>query len=259
MNYGISDFLSEVTKFLISNRLNSNSKCNYIIILSLFSGFPSSAVYLKKAYENKEISKEELEYMLSFCFFSNPLFVIGTIGSLLLGNKRIGIMILFSHYISNFIIAYIFRKKTKNKEKVDFKKAFNTMKNKISTSKPLANVLKDIIIESIDTLLLLLGIISIFLIISNVLLNEITEPFQSIINGILEMTGGIKRISSLDIAQYFKIIFILFFISFGGISIHIQILSILDKIKINYKRFVFKRILSSIISILVFSLFYLWY
>ena len=77
-------------------------------------------------------------YLLNFCFFSNPLFIIGTIGILLLGNKKLGILILISHYLSNFIIAIVTRKKKNNKEIINIRYGFYKMKEKINKSKPFA-------------------------------------------------------------------------------------------------------------------------
>lgn len=256
INYGVSDIISEITKPVLSNILNIDEKCNYIIILSLLSGFPSSSKYIYDSYNEKEISESDARYLLYFCFFSNPLFIIGTIGLILLGNKKLGILILISHYLANFILAYLIRNKEKRKSKVNIRNAFSKMKLKISKSKKFGEVLKISVIDSINTLLLLLGIITIFLILVNIFSNliNLNNLNNGIISGILEMTSGIRKISNLNINLRLKLSIITGFLSFGGISIHMQILAILEDFNLKYSKFLLYRIIAVIISIILINL-----
>lgn len=253
INYGVSDCISEITKPILSNILNINEKCNYIIILSLLSGFPSSSKYIYDSYKENEISEEDARYLLYFCFFSNPLFIIGTIGILLLGNKKLGLLILISHYLANFILAFLIRNKEKRKSKVNIRNAFSKMKLKISKSKKFGEVLKISVINAINTLLLLLGIITIFLIIVNIFssLINLNDLDKGLISGILEMTSGIRQISSLNINLRLKLAIITGFLSFGGISIHMQILAILEDFNLKYSKFLIYRLITVLISVIL--------
>ena len=104
--------------------------------------------------------------------------------------------------------------------------------------------------KTINTLLLLLGIITTFLVLSKIVNNiiNLNTIYQSFINGILEMTQGIKYVSMLSIPLNIKASIITFFISFGGISIHLQITSILSDTNIKYKYYLFSRIIHATIS-----------
>ena len=257
INYGISDVISEITKPVLSNILNIDEKCNYIIILSLLSGFPSSSKYIYDSYKNNEISEDYARYLLYFCFFSNPLFIIGTIGVILLGNKKLGFLVLISHYLSNFILAFLIRNKEKRKSKVNIRNAFSKMKLKISKSKKFGEVLKVSVVNAINTLLLLLGIITIFLILVNIFssLISLNDLDKGIISGILEMTSGIRQISCLNINQNLKLSIITGFLSFGGISIHMQILAILEDFDLKYNKFLIYRLISTFIAIILINIF----
>ena len=52
---------------------------------------------------------EEANKLIRFTHFSNPLFIINVIGTIIIGNKTLGILVLLSHYLSNFIIGFIYR------------------------------------------------------------------------------------------------------------------------------------------------------
>ena len=68
------------------------------------------------------------------------------------------------------------------------------------------------------------------------------------------MTQGIYYIASSNINIILKASIITFFLSFGGISIHMQVFSILKDYKLKYSNYLLARIFHGLIS---FSLVYL--
>ena len=67
--------------------------------------------------------------------------------------------------------------------------------------------------------------------------------------GILEMTQGLNSLINLDII--FKDAITIFFITFGGLSIHTQVKCILDNANLEYKFFLKGRILQMVIALLL--------
>jgi len=252
VSYGISNLFSEILKPLVVNLLHLPANCGYTIILSLFSGFPSSAKFIKDELEKKEIDLDTANYLLKFCHFSSPLFVVGTIGNSLLGSAKLGFLILISHYIGSFIVALIYRNKDHKEtdNKINLENALRKTNRQAHTSRTFANVLRNAIKNAFDVLFLLLGIISVFLIITTILTNIIplTEIQKSLFCGILEMTQGIKYVSLLNLPVIYRMLFMTSFISFGGLSIHTQVLSILSNYKIDYLSYFLSRIIHVIIS-----------
>ena len=73
------------------------------------------------------------------------------------------------------------------------------------------------------------------------------------------MTQGLKYISILEIPLKLKAILSVMIISFGGLSVHMQIFSILSDTKIKYLPFLTARVMHAFISsFLVFILFDFW-
>lgn len=256
INYGFIELIGELFKNIMSRFFHLPGEASFVLIGSIISGFPSSSKYINELLENNQINEEEASYLLKFNHFSNPLFVIGTIGTLLLNNKNIGILILLVHIITNFIIAFLFRPK-ENKyqsDKISLIKGINKMhKKRINNNSSFSEILSNSIFKTIKTLLLLLGIITTFIII-NTLFKKVfnLNPFiSSILSGILEMTGGIKNISLLNIPLNLKTSIITFFISFGGFSIHMQVMSILSKTNIKYLPYFVARIIHGLIASLI--------
>jgi len=253
VNYGLIELLSELFKNFM-RLFGLTGECAFPFFGSIISGFPSGSKYTKQLLDDNIISIEEANHLIMFTHFSNPLFIIGTIGSILLNNKKIGIIILISHILGNVIVGLIFRKRNYiKKEKISIKHALSKMhKKRISNKNNFITILSNSIYNTIDLLILLLGIIIVFLIFSNLICKfNINDNLLLIFKGILEMTQGIKMVSVSDNSLLIKSIFITFFISFGGFSVHMQVSSIINGTKIKYKNFLIARIIHSIISVIL--------
>lgn len=259
IHYGFVEFVGEILKKTMNRCFHLPGEASFVVIGSLVSGFPSSSKYISELLSNKQITQEEASYLLKFNHFSNPLFVIGTIGTLLLNNRNLGILILLIHIISNFIIAYLYRPKNNpyKGNSSSFINGINKMhKKRIKDNSSFSEVLSKSIFKTIQTLLLLLGIITTFIIATTLLKKvlRLSAFSSSIISGLLEMTGGIKNIALLQIPLSMKACIIIFFISFGGFSIHMQVMSILADTKISYLPYLLTRILHGIISSSILAL-----
>lgn len=260
INYGFVELLSELFK-PIMNRLNISNNASFILVMSLISGYPSNAKYTKELYSKGLINRNDAERILTFTHFSNPLFILGTLAVSFLNNYKVALLILIIHYSTNIIISLIFRNKKvlSNKTKANLKIGVNKMHNaRIKNNKAFGTILKESIINSINTLLLILGTLTVFLVITSIINNSlnINPYFKSIISGFFEMTQGLKSVSLLDISLKLKSTLSIMIISFGGISVHMQIISILSDTDISYIPFFTARLLHSAISgILLFMCF----
>lgn len=251
INYDFVKYISNLFKPLMNKLFKINSKCAFVLVMSMISGFPSNAKYTKDLYLNGEITELEASKILMFTHFSNPLFIMGAIAITFLNNKRAAIIILIIHYLSNFIVGILLRNIIK------------TPINNINIKKELSHesfskVLSKAILNSINTLFLILGTIIFFLILTNIINNlfNLNDYVKALLSGILEMTGGISNISKLTLSLKYKSILIGMILSFGGISVHMQVNSIISDTPIKYQPFLISRLLhSSITGILIYLLF----
>ncbi len=265
IHYGFVEFLSELLKGFMYRFFRMSGNASFVFVMSMISGFPSSAKYIRELYLKGLLDESESTKLLMFTHFSNPLFILGTVSLLFLQNKEIGLFILLCHYITNFIIGFLFRNwyKTKQKpERVSLKKAILAMHQKrMSSKKSFGSVVSKALMNSINTLLLILGTVTMFLIVTTILDHNLSlgSYYQSILNGFVEMTQGLKYVSLLAIPLKYKSIMTVMILSFGGLSVHMQVLSILSDTKIKYLPFFTARLLHAAISgILVSTLFDVW-
>lgn len=265
INYGFIELVGELFKPIMNKCFKLKGVSAFVFIMSLVSGFPSNAKYVRELYLGGHINEFEGTKLLTFTHFSNPLFILGTISILFLNNKEIGLLILMCHYLGNIIIGFIFRNYHISEVEdgsVSLKRAILNMHNKrISNKKSFGSVLSEALVNGIDTLLLIFGVVTVFLVITTIIDNNInlSSYYQSILNGIFEMTQGLKYVSILDIPLKIKGTLSVMFISFGGVSVHMQLISILSDTKIKYFPFLVARIIHAFISsFLFFILFDIW-
>lgn len=230
---------SLLIEYQILDIIPININSIYIYILSLISGFPSGSKYIKELLDNNKISYEEANSLILFSHFPNPLFIMGSVNSLL--NKNICFKLLVSILLSNFIIL-LFTKKYKKKHN-------NTIYNK-----NFSKILKNSIYKSIKTIILIYGTSIFFYLISSIITKYIyfNQYLYILISGIFDLTKGIFSTIIIN-NQFIRSIIILIFTTFGSLSIHIQVKSILEDTLL-YKSFIRGRIIGTILTFIIFLL-----
>ena len=233
---GLPEILCNLFGNLFSKVFHTSPYGAFAFFMSLFSGTPANAYLIKNLVNQKKITPNEAEYIFSFSFFTNPLFYFNMLNYLFKGNNNLILKLFLFPYFTNLLLAYIFRPS----QKLIDKKISFLEKNTSSFSYVLINSIKN----SVNTLLMILGTITIFFII-NSLINPSNIPF---ISGILEISQGLNNLYNLDI--FHKILFTLLFISFGGLSIYFQIISIFIDTHISLNSFFKFRFFQCLLAII---------
>ena len=247
INYDIINDLNKQFEFLMK-KFRVNKNVSFIFIMSIFGGSPSNANYILESLNKNLININDANKSLQFCHFLNPIFIISTIGYQFLGSKIIGLKILFSHYIGNIILGLF--NKNKNFEILNDK--INTIGIKRNNRENFFIILKKSILNIANTLILMLGIITFFIIITT-LLNQILNLNNNykFIFGLLEITQGLKFLSNSNLNIGIKAIISSFLISFGGFCIHLQTFCIISNKKVRYRTYFISRIMHGLISSIV--------
>ena len=247
----ISDLLIEFNFINILNNTISkvfkvNSSSTYVLIISMISGFPSGAKNIIKLMDKKILNTDRANLLITYTHFSNIAFILGFIGSILKDNK-LTIIILISHFISNFIIAIFIN--------TDTKYIYNKI-NKNNSNLGIA--LSNSIISNIKVLVLIYGTMIFFSTFSYVICNilPINNYIKLFINGLLDLSSGINTLNTISMPIFNKSLLILIFISFGSISVHMQVKMIINNTKIKYSNYLLGRISQVGISILLYLLIY---
>ena len=246
INAGLPFFFYKLCNALFKKLFHTSGIAAYVFIMSLISGTPSQAYILKNLVESGKINDKEASHYLYFTYFSNPLFLTLILSTCFTSNSVFKIILI--HYISNIIIGILVRKNAPE---------IREIKLDSNLSLNIGNVLIKSITRAINTLLMILGTIVFYMLLSYLIMQfiPVSGILKVLISGILEITNGLNLLSPLFISNSLKELLAILIISFGGISIHTQIKAILEDTHISYCCFLKGRFMQTLISGLLILLF----
>ncbi len=244
VNTNILNFLDNIFSPLFNKIFNTSGNTFSLFILSTISGSPTNAYIINESLKNKNITNKTAQKLMTYTYFSNPLFLYNILKSSF--NNFIIFKIIFFHYFANIITGIILRFNGKD----DPIKINNSINNQ-----NILLIIPKSISKSINTLLMILGCITFYMIISNILI-KITSLNPVLIKGILEITQGLHLLNTLKYKSILKEIIAIALISFGGLSIHTQVLALIND-KNLYKCYFKGRIYQMLISTSTYLFFYI--
>ena len=246
LNLGLADKISKKIDFLIKRIFHIEGISSFIVVISIISGFPSGSKYISDCYKKGLISKKTANYLLTFTHFGNPLFILGTCG-IVLNNITIAYKILIINIVTNITLGIILRPK-------EVISSNYTLKNeKLSFMEALPNAIND----AIKLLLFMLGSITFFMFFSKLITSTLhLNNFYSVITtGILDLTSGISMVNTLNISNYLQGLIVLSFITFGSLSVHLQVINNIKEQDLSYKYFFMGRIIETFLALVIYLLF----
>ena len=246
LNLGLADKISKKIDFLIKRIFHIEGISSFIVVISIISGFPSGSKYISDCYKKGLISKKTANYLLTFTHFGNPLFILGTCG-IVLNNITIAYKILIINIVANITLGIILRPK-------EVISSNYTLKNeKLTFMEALPNAIND----AIKLLLFMLGSITFFMFFSKLITSTLhLNNFYSVITtGILDLTSGISMVNTLNISNYLQGLIVLSFITFGSLSVHLQVINNIKEQDLSYKYFFMGRIIETFLALVIYLLF----
>lgn len=237
------------------------------MVLGTISGYPVGAKVVCNLKNQKIISKIEAERLIAYTNNSGSLFILGTVGVALFGDKKIGIILLVSHILASLLTAYCFKFWKKDKFDISYRETkFNSKLAPLKVS-DIGEILGSSIKKAISSILLIGGFVVIFSVILSILqtsgiLELLAEIFTNfgiekqisigLLSGIIELTNGVNMISILSSSYYtLSILITSFLLGFGGISVLMQVYSIIAKEGISIKPYLYGKMLQGIFSVFI--------
>ena len=265
----IPNIFSKIFTPIMKPIFNISGSGAFAIMMGWLSGYPVGAKIAVNFREHNICSKEECERLLSFTNNSGPLFIIGTCGISLFGDSLIGFLLIITHLLGSLTVGFIFRfwKKSSNTY-INYKTSTSETKLQNISFSNLGEILGNSIKSAINTILIIGGFVILFSVIISILnsskiinlINLVFTPIctkfnipsqliNSVFIGILEITNGINLISCINLKNIsINIIVTSFLLGFGGLSVLLQVLSIVSKSDLSIKPYIIGKILHGFIS-----------
>ncbi len=218
----------------------------------LLCGSPMGALTCSGLYASKLLSQRSARWVVCFVQLPSPLFLSGFVASTLLAlpakMRFIFLLCAYLPFLASFLLCtLLFLLKPAAKYSISLEKDIQ----KAASPEPSLN-------DICDTCLLLLvriGVLLMFFSILSEFLNSSApqSAVQTILIGMLEMTTGISKISSLNtLSLRCKSAICLFLLGFGGICVHIQVRQAWQQSDFPIFRYILVRFLFGLCSSLCF-------
>lgn len=258
---------------------------SYILIMSLISGYPIGASLTAIYHEQGYITSAEARSITSFCSTSGSLFIVGTVAVQMFHNKNYGYILLGAHYLGALINGLLFRARLVDNARKHRLKRFGACPVSACNAKDCKNcqslsecmrsfappvnravsdsVISDAISNSVTSILIVGGYISIFSIIIDVCydiklvsllvefmgLLRIPEGIaETMVVGLIEITRGCLSASSLSYSPVIVLPITCAMISFGGTAIAMQSITFLSKCNVTLGQYLLRKFTQALIS-----------
>ena len=220
-------------------------------ILGTLGGYPVGVKTVASLYQSKTLSKEEAQHCTMFMNNAGPGFIIGIAGNLLLHSVRAGLLLWFIHLTASVSIGILFRPPNRKDSKHIF------------TEAPTARVLPAIssaIGKSGEIALMVCTFVLFFSILSAWVSMIFPHTYNTalclpVLIGTIELTSGITGLSSISMSNEILFVAASFLLGWGGLCIHGQSTSILNKAGLSSKIYLAGKALHSLVSLALACLF----
>jgi sporulation integral membrane protein YlbJ len=265
----------------------------FVMAMGFASGYPIGARLTSQLWEERLITRDEGERLVAFTSTSDPIFLIGAVCVGFFHDPSLAIVLAAAHYGGGILVGLCMRfhgepssiqtiNDTPRKRSISsqsfLSQAINAMHEaRMADGRPLGKLLQD----AVQTALKLVFIIGALVVFISVLLELLTitgvlyamnliagvvlgwfrlppELTTALVDGLFEVTLGAKAAgaASGNISLVHQVAIAAFVLSWAGLSVHAQIISLLTRTNLRYTPFLFARFLHGVISILL--IYFLW-
>jgi len=209
--------------------------CGFVWAMSIISGCPVGAKLSADLYKEGAIDQNAVKTLSALTSISGPVFVLGTVGSAIFNNAKIGVIVYVSNMIACFINGLIWKRKGEIKDE------------KIITYAKSSN-LGDSAYDTVITVLIVGGYIALFNMLADMLTDfGLLEYLAFLLDkipaigkyklgigisyGLIEITRGAVFIANSPISDI-TISVLSSIIALGGLSVAIQSITFLKQCKV---------------------------
>ncbi len=222
----------------------------YPFIMGVLSGYPMGARIAGDYYLSGHLNQTQLYHVLSYSMVTGPAFLIGTVGHEFLGSHQMGVVLAVSHYAGALINSVFYGNGGERKKKTG-------QRNGNVCRQGYYEIFTDAILDSFRSVAIILAYIMIFMIavdliqFSGFLRLAPTAEAAALFKGFLEMTVGCNSLLMCQCSQLVKLTLAAFIVTFGGLSVMGQSMSMLKGCSISLRRLFLMKLTQGLISAII--------
>lgn len=229
----MSDVVPSLLPFMIAAGCIKMTGANYIVdslaypvFMAFLSGYPMGAKLAGNHYREGHIDRENLHRLLCYAMITGPAFLVGGVGVAFYGEKIAGYILVISHYAGAATTGLLLGKGR-------VRGVHSRERRRAEVVKASDMTFTDCILESFRTLGIVLAYIVLFMIGTDFMesmgmLQNLPAEAAAFCKGLLEMTVGCSEIAVCGCSLQRKLVLSSFIVSFGGLSVIGQTMSMLS-------------------------------
>lgn len=256
----------------------------FVAAMGYVSGYPIGAKLTAKLWEQKMVTRDEGERLVAFTTSSDPIFLVGAVAIGFFHNPRIGFILALAHYGGGLIVGLLMRfHGQKSNSSLNQPSALpqgnrlktalrNMHKAREADGRDLGTLLRHAVQSSLQLIIVVGGLVVFFSVFLelwtlagaipilnqavNTLLSLVGVPEHlstALVGGLFEVTLGARYAGEAGdgIPLVYKVAVAAFILSWGGLSVHAQISSILNATNLRYIPFMIARLIHGLLAMVV--------
>ncbi|WP_010271438.1 sporulation integral membrane protein YlbJ [Paenibacillus senegalensis] len=253
----------------------------FVMAMGFASGYPVGARLTSQLWEQKLVTREEGERLVAFTTSSDPIFLIGAVSVGFFHSTQLAVILATAHYGGALLVGLMMRFHSKNSTPSPksasasaasplILRAFQAMHEaRLKDGRTIGQLLRDAVTSSLHMIFVIGGLVVFFSVVMELFrqayllqwleqlaggffaLLSIPAPLtDSIVNGLFEVTLGAKAAAeaSAQTPLMYKAMLAAIVLSWGGLSVHGQIVSLLYRTNIRYTPFLLARVAHSLFA-----------
>lgn len=260
----------------------------FVMAMGFASGYPMAAKLVSQLRAKQLISRIEGQRLIAFSTTADPIFLIGAVSVGFFQSPEIAPVLLISHYGAAIAVGLLMRYYGDFQNNLPPAPKPQTHRNlleaalkamhqaRLDDNTPIGQLLKRAINGALEIILLLGGLVIFISVILELLtvsgfmqhLYKMTETFlllvhlpesltKPLLDGIFEVTIGAKAAAkATGINTVYQVMAACLIVSWGGLSVHAQIVGLLSQTDIRYGPFLAARFLHGFIAAIL--AFFIW-
>lgn len=279
MGAGVVHFVGILLEPLMRPFFNVPGTGGFVLTMGFSSGYPVAAKLTTRLREQGNVTQTEGERLVSFTTTGDPLFVIGAVAVGFFHNEQLGYIMAITHYGSAVVLGLIYRfyapgasiTKQIDKSKAPILiRALQAMhRARLKDKRPFGKLMGDAVSSALQTLLMIGGFLIVFSVVMQLLATIKVTDFLSaalaillaplgfptifskaLVAGLFEVTLGAQTASEAasHVSLMWQATIASAVISWGGLSVHAQVASILSQTDIRFTPYLTARAIHAVLA-----------
>lgn len=290
LGFGIVHFFGKLLDPLMRPLFRLPGIGSFVVTMGYVSGYPVGARLTAQLWEQGLVKRAEGERLVAFTTTSDPIFLIGAVSVGFFHNAALAPVLAAAHYGGAFIIGLLMRfhdrhepvsesprrlQQRRTSRLVEATKAMHEAR--LLDGRNLGKLLQDSIQSALRLMIVVGGLVVFFSVVMELLtragiVEALAEGLRLLfgavglpakladatIFGLFEVTLGARAAGEADTGLMHQAAVAAWILSWGGLSVHAQVLSLLSRTDLRYMPLMVARLAHAFISVVLVYLLWGW-